>query len=338
MKVSAKIHKTYNYLIRLLIIAATYGVLYSQVFYRRRLDEIYGAFLDFFRTPAFAWGMALLLVMMLVNWMLETLKWKILIARIEKVPMMKSFMAVLTGVSVSIFMPNRTGEFLGRVFILEKANRVEGALITIIGSISQLLVTVSAGLFGFIAFFFHYLRKDILIHEYLGAGIILLVPITVFLLLLFYFNMDILTPFLEKLFRGKWERYARYTRVFSGFSFRELVQVLLLSFLRYMVFSAQFFILLKLFGIDIPYPEALVLISMVYLAMLVLPSFAATELGIRGSLSVYIFSYWFIYTGVPAPEPELAIFAASSMLWLINIVVPALAGTVFVFRLKFFRK
>jgi uncharacterized membrane protein YbhN (UPF0104 family) len=338
MKVSAKIHKTYNYLIRVLIIATTYGVLYSQVFYKRRLDEMYNTFLDFFSTALFKKGLILLAIMMLVNWLLETLKWKILISRIEKVSFSRSFEAVLSGISVSIFMPNRTGEFLGRVFILEKANRVEGALITIIGSISQLLVTIGVGLFGFIAFFFHYLKKDTVIHDYLGAGMILLAPVTVFILLLLYFNLGALTPFLTRLFRGRWQKYAGNTRVFSKYSFRELAQVLLLSFLRYLVFSTQFYLLLVLFGMRIPYPEAIVLVSMVYLLMLVLPTIAMAELGIRGSLSVYIFSFFFIYAGVPQDTSTVGVFAASSLLWLINLVIPALAGTVFVFRLKFFRK
>jgi uncharacterized membrane protein YbhN (UPF0104 family) len=338
MKVNAKIHKTYNYLIRLLIIIATYGVLYSQVFYRRKLDEIYFTFLDLFSSPLFKWGLALLMFMMLINWMLESLKWKILIIRIEKVSLWKSFRAVLSGISVSIFLPNRTGEFLGRVFILDKANRVEGALITIIGSISQLLVTISVGLFGFIAFFFQHLKKDSALQDYLGAGIILMVPILVFLLLLLYFNMGSVTPLLVRLLRGRWEKYSGYAEVFSRYDAKDLFRVLLLSFLRYVVFSAQFYILLLLFKVNIPYPEAIILISMVYLLMLMLPTFAMTELGIRGSLSVFIFSYYFMRTGAPQDPFQLGVFAASSLLWLINIVLPALAGTVFVFNLKFFRK
>jgi uncharacterized membrane protein YbhN (UPF0104 family) len=338
MKVSAKIHKTYNYLIRLLIIVATYSVLYSQVFYRRNLDEIYSTFLDFFSSPHFKWGLFLLILMMVVNWMVESVKWKILIAGIEKVSLWKSFRAVLSGVSVGIFLPNRTGEFLGRVFILEKANRVEGALITIIGSISQLLVTICVGLFGFIGFFFQYVKKGTALGDYLGAGIILLVPIAVFLLLLWYFNMNSVTQVLKRVLRGRWVKYSGYAEVFSRYNARELFQVLLLSFFRYLVFSTQFYLLLLLFKVSIPYPVAIILISTVYLLMMVLPTFAMTELGIRGTLSVYIFSYYFIHIGAPQDSYQLGVFAASSLLWLINIVLPALAGTVFVFNLKFFRK
>lgn len=335
---NAKIRKTFNYLIRLLIIGATYVVLYYQVFYRRNQDEVWQTFRDFFSAGNFRSGLALLLAMMLVNWVLEAVKWKILIRPAEKVSLWKSFQAVLSGISVSIFLPNRTGEFLGRVFVLEKANRVEGSIITIIGSISQLLITVSAGMFAAIAFYYQYLHGSSVLHEYLGAGLVLLVPIVVFLLLLFFFNLSALTPALRSVFRGRWERLAGYAAVFSGYGSWELAKVLIMSFLRYMVFSTQFFILLRMFDVPIHYPEAMVLIATIYLLMTVLPTFTMAELGIRGSVSVYVFSYYFVLMGLSGNAFRPEVFAASSALWLINIVGPALLGTIFVFRLKFFRK
>lgn len=338
MMVHAKITKTYNYLIRILIIAATYFFLYRQVFQKRNLDEVYEVFRDFFTSSLFQQGIALILVLMLINWGLEAVKWKILIRRIEKVSWVKSFEAVLTGVSVTIFMPNRTGDYLGRVFILEKANRIEGVLITIIGSISQLIITLSLGMFGFLAYYYEYLNKQTVLQDYIGAGLILLVPVLVFLLILVYFNLKSLTPILSKLFRGRFAKYAHYVDVFSAYSTVELFKVLLLSFLRYAVFSTQFYLLLLLFNVRIPYPDAIILISMIYLFMMVVPSIALTEIGIRGSLSIYIISKYFTHIGVSADPYELGIFAASSLLWFINIVMPAIAGTFFVFKLKFFRK
>ena len=42
-------------------------------------------------------------------------------------------------INISTFTPNRIGEYGGRVFCLEKGDRVKGVLITIIGSIAQFL-------------------------------------------------------------------------------------------------------------------------------------------------------------------------------------------------------
>jgi hypothetical protein len=319
-------------------VAATYIFLYRQVFYKRNLEEVYSTVHDFLRSPLFKQGMAVLLLLMIVNWGLETIKWRVLIGRIEKVGFLRAFMAVMTGVSVSIFLPNRSGEYLGRVFILEKANRMEGVLITIIGSISQMIITIAMGLFGFLAFYYQYLNKHSVLHDYMGAALILLVPITVFTLLLLYINMPGLTPLLSRIFRGRWKKYAHYVEVFSKFNAKILFKILIISLVRYVVFSMQFYIFLRLFNVEIPIPDALVLITVIYLFMMVLPSIALTEIGIRGSVSVFMFNMYFLRMGIAAEPYQLGVFAASSLLWFINIVLPALAGTFFVFNLKFFRK
>ena len=167
---------------------------------------------------------------------------------------------------------------------------------------------------------------------------ILLVPVLTFVVLLIYFNLKTLSPLLSKVLRGRWGKYSHYAEVFSAYGPEVLFKILILSFIRYVIFSTQFYILLLLFKVDIPYPQAIILMSVVYLFMMVIPSIALTVIGIRGSLSVYMFSQYFIYLGIPADNYQLGIFAASSLLWMINIVIPALAGTLFVFNLKFFRK
>ena len=78
-----------------------------------------------------------------MNWGIEAVKWRYLIRKLKKLSFIKSFTAILSRVTISTFLPNRTGEYLGRVYILDKANRIHGILITIVGSISQLLVTVN---------------------------------------------------------------------------------------------------------------------------------------------------------------------------------------------------
>ena len=338
MKVNTKIHKTYNNLIRAVIVVAIYFFLYRQVFYKRNLEEVYNVIQDFIEAPNYIRSVVLLLILMLINWGLEAMKWRVLITKIEDVGFFKAFQAVLAGVSVSIFMPNRSGEFLGRVFILEKANRIEGVLITFIGSISQIVITISLGLFGFLAFFYQYLDNQTSMHGYLGVALILLVPIMVFILLLIYFNIGAITPLLTRFLKGKKEKYIQYAEVFAKYPATTLLKVLMLSLARYLVFSSQFYILLVLFNADVAIPEALILITVIYLLMMIMPSIALTEIGIRGSLSVYMFSLYYQRMGVAAEPYHLGIFAASSLLWMINIVIPAIAGTFFVFNLKFFRK
>jgi uncharacterized membrane protein YbhN (UPF0104 family) len=334
----AKIRKTINYLIRAVIILFTYGFIYRQVFVEHNLKDFSGLLTDAMELKrAWLW-ISLILFMMLVNWSLESIKWKILIAKIEKLSFFRSFKAVMTGVSVSLFTPNRTGDYLGRVFILEKANHVEGVFITLIGSLAQITVTLSAGLFCMLTFVDHYLRVPYRIGEYLFDSLILLVPCAVFGLVLIYFKVGMLAEFISRMIPGKWERLKQYAGVFSKYDSKELWSVLLLSLGRYMVFSSQFYLLIRIFGLQLPVAEGFILIPVIYLIMAMVPTVALVELGIRGSVSIFVISLYFKRTGMIDSGTELAILASSSVLWLINLVVPAILGTFSVFSLKFFRK
>ena len=82
---------------------------------------------------------------MFLNWLLDAVKWKFLIKKEEEVSLWLSIKAVFLGITVSIFTPNRVGEFGGRVFCLEKANRIKAVLITILGNMGQLLATTIFG-------------------------------------------------------------------------------------------------------------------------------------------------------------------------------------------------
>lgn len=335
---AAKIKKTINYLIRGIIIVVTYGFIYHQVFVNHKFHDLSQVFYRFMERSNAWLIISIILLMMLANWGIESLKWKLLIGKIEKVPFFKAFQAVMTGASVSLFMPNRTGDYLGRVFILEKGNHVEGIFSTLVGSFSQTLITLSVGLFCLLSFVDHYLRVPYEIGSYLFTSLILLVPCVVFAMLLIYFKIGLISDFISRYLPGKWEKFIRYSQVFSRYSERELLYVILLSLFRYLVFSTQFLILLKLFGARIPGIEGMILIPVIYLIMAMVPSIALIELGIRGSVSIFVIGLYFKKFGIGNGDSEMIILAASTAIWFVNLVIPAILGTFFVFRLKFFRK
>ena len=109
----------------------------------------------------------------------------------------------------------------------------------------------------------------------------------------------------------------------------ELLKVLLISVVRYSVFVAQYLLLLQVFDVDINAVTAFWLITVMFLALAVVPTIALAELGVRGKISIFLFgAFSYKYFGI--------VFTASAI-WLINLVVPALAGSLFVLGIKFFR-
>jgi uncharacterized membrane protein YbhN (UPF0104 family) len=333
-----KVRKTYNLLIQLAILALTYYFIYIQVFKKTDMEGVFRAVQEGWTTSAFSNAAVLLIGLMFVNWGIESAKWKYMIGKIEKVGFFKAFYAVLTGVAVSSFTPNRVGEYFGRVFVLDKASRMEGTLITILGSMSQLLVTIITGSAALLVFIPSWPGPDAYIKGYL-LYILSAVTIGLVLLLLgLFLNVSFLTSLREKILKSRLKRLRKFFRVFAFFHSRELLTVLGLSFLRYIVFASQFYLLLRLFSVPVPYPDALMIISLIYFVMAVIPTILITELGIRGSVSLYFFGIYFA-TGSADPETvNFGVFAASTLLWFINVGIPALIGSLFVFRLRFFRK
>ncbi len=332
------LRKTYNYLIRITIIIATYTFLYFEIFHERNLRDLYINFTDLINRPDFIFGLICVFMLMILNWGIETWKWQFLISKIEKVSFFRSYEAVLTGISVSAFLPNRVGEYFGRVFILKKANHIEGILITVIGSLSQLITTILLGSIALLFFIPGYLDNNNYLFGNLYYGIVIFVSLFIILILIFYFNISILTNFLQKIASKKWKKLYKYLRAFSLFNKKELMKVLIISILRYLVFTFQFYLLLKLFSVEIPFYQSFMLIAVFFLILTVIPTVALAEIGIRGSVAIYIFGLFFERYSLYASQIDIGIISASSALWLINIVIPAIAGTIFVFNLKFFRR
>jgi len=275
---------------------------------------------------------------MFINWGIESWKWNYLVRKIEKISFFQAYKAVLCGVTVSTFVPNRTGDFLGRIFILKKAKFWEGIFVTVIGSMGQLLITIIAGLTGALFFISHYTYLKEYLTGYIYDIFFFIVISFICLLIFLFFNISILTSLLRRITYLRKKKFRIYTRIFSIYSFSELFNVLLLSFSRYCVFAIQYFLLLKLFNVQVPFRDGMMIISLNYLIVTAIPTFALSELGVRGSVAITLFGIYFNQINFLDSQLQISILAASSILWFTNLAIPALLGSIFVFNLNFFRK
>jgi uncharacterized membrane protein YbhN (UPF0104 family) len=336
--IRTKVRKTYNLVIQLTILLLTYFFIYREVFEKTDMQRVFHAVRENWSSSEFANMMFLILFLMFVNWGIESGKWKYMIGKIEKVGFFKSFYAVLAGVAVSSFTPNRIGEYFGRVFVLDRASRFEGTLITILGSMSQLIVTLLTGSAGLLIFIPFWPGPHSFINGYLFYILVAIVILFNMMVVGLFLNISFLSSLREKILKTRLKRLRKFFRVFAFYHSRELLTILGLSFLRYLVFASQFYFLLRLFLVPVPYPEALMIISMIYFVMALIPTVLITELGIRGSISLYFFGIYFSGGNVDMDSVNFGVFAASTLLWLINVGFPAVIGSLFVFRLHFFRK
>lgn len=331
----AKLNKTYNILIRVVILILTFYYLYDQLIYHHNLTELSQSLLDMAGKSNFWFLTALVLLLLPLNLLLNSYVWKLLVDKLEVVSMGNALKAVLAGISVSMFMPNRTGDFLGRILILKKANRIQAILVTLIGSVAQLMTIIIFGIISVVLFFPHWLPLVNSLNTWIYIGVIITALLSLLLGIFSYLNFSVFTDIIKRISGKAHRKIVKYVTVFSFYNARELSYVLLLSMVRYLIFSLQFYLLLRLFGIPLNYYNAMVLIGMIYLLMTVIPTIALSELGVRGSVSLYIFQ---LYYGMAVSQYSTYIVMASSVLWIINLALPALVGIIFIFSLKFFRK
>ncbi len=333
-----KLRKTYNITVRLITFVFAAYFLYDQIFRKNDVLSLLENYKNHSDGSGFLIKIFLVIILVVVNFSLETEKWRFLISKLEKVSFWNAFKAVLTGVSVSMFLPNRTGDYLGRVFILKKADRLQATLSTILGSMAQLITTILFGMVAVVGLYPYYFDISVKIYFWGFLGTVLSSLIISFVLVFAYVEFYAFTDILKKITGKEYKRIKKYAQVFSWYKTGDLFKVLLLSIARYLVFSFQFYLLVKAFGIDVNYFNAMLLIGMIYLTMTIIPTIALSEIGVRGSVSVYIFKWWLTLHGQWTDSSALQVLTASTSLWFINIAIPALAGTFFIFSLRFFRK
>jgi hypothetical protein len=333
-----KLRKSLNILLRILILAATYGFLYKKIFHSRDWQQQYNLFLELVEKPGIKIVLVIVGLLMLINWGVESQKWRFMIGKIERLSYFRSVMAVFTGASVSFFTPNRTGEYIGRVFILDKASHVDGILITILGSMCQLLITILTGTIAMILFIPDFTGGNTFLSGYLYWGFVALVIFLDLFLLFLVLNVQFLSVLRDKLLRSRLKKFRRHLAVFSEFRPRDMARVIGMSLLRYLVFTTQFLLLLKVFSVPVPLFDGVIITSLIFFVLSIVPTVTLTEIGVRGSAAVWLFGIWYSPSSGLPDSMLIGILSATTLLWIINLAIPAVIGTFFVFRLNFFRK
>lgn len=268
--------------------------------------------------------LVIVVLLMPLNWYIESVKWRYLIRKFESLKAINAIKAVLSGIAFAIFTPNRTGELAGRIFVLKKENRIKAVFSTAVGSLSQMMITLFLGFIGGIFFLYFYSSKlPESSQEYL-LYIKVLSVLSVLFGFLILFNLKLVIRILRKIKLS--EKIIKPIKIIAEYSPKELINVLMYSFLRYFVFVMQFYILLVFFKADISFYEAIICISLTYFVSSVIPSFTLTEIGIRGSAALFFMG---MFSG-----NDISIISATALIWIINLAFPAIIGAFVFYRTK----
>lgn len=313
-------NKFVNWSIKILILVLLSWAIYAQVLGKDNLNELWAEFKNKCQTGNLYWLVGCLLLLPM-NWVLETQKWRTLLSPVVDLPFWKSMQAILAGITVAIFTPNRVGEYGGRVLLVDSKHNWHAIVATFVGSISQIAALLTCGLFGLLYFAWRFLEVDTFV-----LGGITLIGVSLLGILFFsFYNIDLVVPFLKRIpYVNRFEKQLEFFQMLKEYSNRLLSKALILSFLRYLTYSTQFFLLLQFFGVNAPFLEALAGISTVFLVQTSIPLPPVTGLLTRGQVALFVWSFF--------GGNEISVLAATYSLFVINLILPALIGAVFILK------
>ncbi len=320
--------KIFLSVVKIVCIALLLYILYQQLFGREDLT-LHGllVLLQHKTTTQNLPLLLFVLVLMPLNWLFETHKWQLLLQKIQKTALLPALKAILTGVTVSLFTPNRVGEYGGRILLVNPDKRYLAAYASLVGILSQWLVLLLGGWWAMMAAFSLQLLP--IGTATFGLLVVIGILLTTFLLLSYYRFPWFVKRLGQYRWAKKWTSKLPKTAI-PYYSSIELHRILWQSFLRYSTYSFQYFLLLYFFGLPLDYFAALLGIFIVYLLQTGIPLPPSTGLLARGNIALFIFGYLSPATTTVAP----IILAATLSLWIINVLLPALAGGLFLWQYK----
>jgi uncharacterized membrane protein YbhN (UPF0104 family) len=261
-------------------------------------------------------------LLMVANWFLESLKWQYLAKKLTRVSVWEAVEAVFCGLTWAIFTPNRIGEYGGRVMFLPPRKRIHGVFAMAVGAFAQNVITNLVGIAASLWFIYYFLNLNIWL--YLAIAALSLTFLTLFLV--FYFHIKWLVSWLDKISFLK--KYHRFFDIMGRYNRKELLVVIGYSLARFFVFSFQYYLVINLLLPALPFFSMMMTVLVFIFVQSALPSLDLLDVGVRSYTATHLFLF--------ITNQQIAIIAAVSSIWLINLIIPAIIGSVFVLKLRFF--
>jgi hypothetical protein len=301
-------------LLKLAVVASAFYFMYQQLANNELLSftQLKQQFSILFSKSS--WLLLLLLLFTDANWLLEIFKWQSLVSREKKITFSEAYEQCFASLTASLMTPNRIGEYGAKAIYFEKKLRKKILVLNLAGNLSQLAVTVFFGIFGML-FLIFYFKVEMFSFNTPRFFLLLCVLLLLYLIGRNFGITKKLTELTLKIFNYSKE-----------LSLKIQVKTLAYSLLRYLVFSHQFYFLLRLFHIEADYFTLISLIFSTYFFASVIPGLAIFDWLIKGSVAVFIF-------GLIGVNP-LIIISVTTFMWLLNFAVPAFIGSIFVLNFK----
>lgn len=291
-----------TFLIKLLIVGGAFYFIWNQLANNDKLD--WKQFLELLNRKKSFWGILFLLSFSFFNRFFEILKWKNLVQIIEKISLSQATEQVLSALTASIFTPNGIGEYGAKALYFQKKEAKKVVFLNLICNGIQMILTIIFGTIGLWILGF-------------GSWVLVIFAISCFLFL---------ASFLFKKITIKGYSIQRLLEKINKIPKQIHQKNIFLAVCRYLIFSHQYYFLFLAFDVDLPYVTLMATITAVYFLASSLPTFQFLDFAVKGSVAVYFF-------GILGVNEWIVVFI-STLMWFLNVVLPVIIGSFYVFNFK----
>ena len=291
-----------NKLIGFILFVICAIAIYNKVLQNENLNQ-YGADLKI-QLAKIHWSAWLLMACLLtLNYTIEAIKWKSVIAATNKFNTLQALRAVLVGQAFSFFTPARSGDYVGRTLFLAPGTKLKGITQMAWASYAQILMTIC---FGCFALFWNLPFLPWLKWVAPLGGIIAL--------FLFFYNQP-LKGWLSKINLLQIDKALKW-------------KLLALALARYSIYLMQYNWAAQMLSIPVDWIDLSIAMMALLFFLSMIPAISLTDLVIRGQL--------FLLLMAPFYQNDVMLIALTTLIWIVNFLIPSILGAILLlgFRLK----
>lgn len=295
------------------------GVLSFWIIYNRlnQIPELKTQFLYWLSQPHLYSILIVVLIMMTVNWGIECYKWQQTTTQIESITYLTSVKSVFAGICAGNVAPGRAIEFLAKIVFFKLENRPSVTILHFINGMFQMLITVTFGIAAIAYKLSHNTQANYIIYITVIGGFFMVT----------FFCWVIMHPYViqKKIQFIPWFKKMGNTQELR-FSKALVLKLLLLSIVRYSVFTTQFYLIYHALCPNTSLLNAFSSIASYFMLTSAIPMISYIEPAIRAAIAIFVFNN--------ASDDAVSVVLASTFVWIINVVIPSIIGYIIIFREK----
>lgn len=282
-----------------------------------KIPELSTQLLSWLHQPLIIFVLVASFFLMPINWGIESYKWKLVTQQVESIPYTTALKSVFMGICLGNIAPGRAMEFLGKIYFFNTENKPSVTILHFINGMFQMLITVLVGIAA-IAYKFQLVHSSAqLVYSIIIFGIVLII----------FFCLAILnvSTIQRKLKFIKWFKFSDSTQQLS-FSKMLLFKLVVLSMLRYFVFSFQFYLVYRVLSLPMPVMQMASSIAVYFMLTSLIPMISFIEPAIRAAIALFVFNQ--------VNDSYISVVLSATLLWFINVVLPSIIGYLIILKAK----